>query len=257
MGAQNSASGPGGNQSSVPAKNRFGSSNDVNRSIAERADRAAKKKLGIQKTVAGPVKGASSSVTGYMATNTGGNQMYGSAYNQARNQYLADQGVGTMTNGSFMPGVQTDQGLVFTSANRDIYNRTKQKDIPLSRQMYDSQQKFKQVIAGVAALAGVPMIPSALLTSSRTPYQSYVDRRESGVFSYQTNRQQNNDTNNKNNTNNTNKQKDNEMFENRNLAEAEAQRKKYLASLKSSDVSQGDRKFMTANVRGFGGSYTV
>ena len=222
--------------------------------ISNAADRAAQKKLGIQKTVAGPVKGASSSVTGYMATNTGGNQMYGSAYNQARNQYLADQGMGTMTNGSFMPGVQTDQGLVFTSANRDIYNRTKQKDIPLSRQMYDSQQKFKQVIAGVAALAGVPMIPTALATSSRTPYQSYVDRRESGVFSYQTNRQQNNDTNN---TNNTNKQKDNEMFENRNLAEAEAQRKKYLASLKSSDVSQGDRKFMTANVRGFGGSYTV
>lgn len=249
MGAQNSASGPGGNQSSVPAKNRFGSSDDVNRSMAERADKAAQKDLQIYKTFSGPNK---QTVTGYRSGT--GNQMYGSAYNQARNQYLADQGVGTMTNGSFMPGVQTDQGLVFTSANRDIYNRTKQKDIPLSRQMYDSQQKFKQVIAGVAALAGVPMIPSALATSSMTPYQSYVDRRESGVFSYQTNRQQNNDTNN---TNNTNKQKDNEMFENRFLAESEAQRKKYLASLKSSDVSQGDRKFMTANVRGFGGSYTV
>jgi len=217
--------------------------------ISNAADRAAQKDLQIYKTFSGPNK---QTVTGYRSGT--GNQMYGSAYNQARNQYLADQGMGTMTNGSFMPGVQTDQGLVFTSANRDIYNRTKQKDIPLSRQMYDSQQKFKQVIAGVAALAGVPMIPSALVSSSMTPYQSYVDRRESGVFSYQTNRQQNNNTNN---TNNTNKQKDNEMFENRFLAESEAQRKKYLASLKSSEVSQGDRKFMTANVRGFGGSYTV
>lgn len=238
-----------GSQRSVASGMEQNARNQKAIGISNAADKAAQKDLQIYKTFSGPNK---QTVTGYRSGT--GNQMYGSAYNQARNQYLADQGMGTMTNGSFVPATMTDKGLTFTSANRDIYNRTKQKDIPLSRQMYDSQQKFKQVIAGVAALAGVPMIPTALATSSMTPYQSYVDRRESGVFSYQTNRQQNNNTNN---TNNTNKQKDNEMFENRFLAESEAQRKKYLASLKSSDVSQGDRKFMTANVRGFGGSYTV
>jgi len=238
-----------GSQRSVASGMEQNARNQKAIGISNAADKAAQKDLQIYKTFSGPNK---QTVTGYRSGT--GNQMYGSAYNQARNQYLADQGMGTMTNGSFVPATMTDKGLTFTSANRDIYNRTKQKDIPLSRQMYDSQQKFKQVIAGVAALAGVPMIPSALVSSSMTPYQSYVDRRESGVFSYQTNRQQNNNTNN---TNNTNKQKDNEMFENRFLAESEAQRKKYLASLKSSEVSQGDRKFMTANVRGFGGSYTV
>ena len=85
MGSQNSASGPGGNQSSVPAKNRFGSSDDVNRSIAERANKAAMDALDIQKTYSGPNK---MTVTGYRSGT--GNQMYGSEYSKARNQYLAD-----------------------------------------------------------------------------------------------------------------------------------------------------------------------
>ena len=47
------------------------------------------------------------------------------------------------------------------------------------------------------------------------------------------------------------------MFENRFLAEQEEQRKKYLASLKSSSVATGDRKFIKSSTRGFGGSFVV
>ena len=250
MGSQNSASGSGGNQSSVPAKNRFGSSDDVNSSIAERANKAAMDALDIQKTYSCPNK---MSVTGYRSGT--GNQMYGSEFSQARNRYLESIGAGTMSaSGSFVPGVQTDSGLLFTSQNRDIYNRTKSKDIPLSKQMFEAQNRFKLGVAAVAALAGVPFIPSQLALSSQTPYQQYVDRRESGVFSYQSNTQQNN---NRTNQTDNNKKQDNEMFENRFLAEQEEQRKKYLASLKSSSVATGDRKFIKSSTRGFGGSFIV
>ena len=176
-----------GSQRSVASGMEQNARNQKAIGISNAADKAAQKELGIQKTVAGPVQGASSSVTGYMATNTGGNQMYGSAYNQARNQYLADQGMGTMTNGSFMPGVQTDQGLVFTSANRDIYNRTKQKDIPLSRQMYDSQQKFKQFLnlfivclwGGLPRWLGAPPPPpQGGLRRRQETYETHLSDRQ-------------------------------------------------------------------------------
>ena len=42
------STGAGGNQSSVPKKNRFGSDSDVNRSIAMRADQFAQQQLDIQ-----------------------------------------------------------------------------------------------------------------------------------------------------------------------------------------------------------------
>jgi len=248
MGAKQGASSSKGGMS-----NKSAESNAVVQGI--KADKFAQEQLGIQKTVAGPVQGASSSVTGYMATNTGGNQMYGAEYQAARNEYLANQGLGTVrADGSFMTGVQTDKGLVFTSQANEAFKASKRESIPLSKQMYESQQKFQLGVAAVAALAGVPFIPSQLALKSQTPYQQYVNRRESGVFSYQTNTQQNN---NKTNETDNNKKQNNEMFENRFLADQEKQRKNYLASLKTSDAVTGDRKFLSSTSRGFGGTYQV
>tara|TARA_R100000773_G_scaffold43921_1_gene43453 strand:- start:808 stop:1551 length:744 start_codon:yes stop_codon:yes gene_type:complete len=246
-----------GSQNSASSRNAMasGQSGAKKTSIALQADKFAQEQLGIQKTVAGPVQGASSSVTGYMATNTGGNQMYGSLYRQKQGEFLQKAGMGTMSSsGSFVPGVQTDQGLVFTSEARDVYNQTRNQSIPLSKKMFESQQKFKLGVSAVAALAGIPFIPSQLALSSQQPYQEYVNRRESGVFSYQTNTQQNN---NKTNQNNNNQKQNNEMFENRFLAKQESDRKKYLASLKTSDAVTGDRKFISSTSRGFGGTYQV
>ena len=248
MGAKQGASSSKGGMS-----NKSAESNAVVQGI--KADKFAQEQLGIQKTVAGPVQGASSSVTGYMATNTGGNQMYGSLYRQKQGEFLEKAGMGTMSSsGSFMPGVQTDQGLVFTSEARDVYNQTRNQSIPLSKQMFESQKKFQLGLSAIAALAGVPMIPSTLAVQSMSPYQSYVNRREGGFFSYKDNTQQNN---NKTNQNNNNKKQDNEMFENRFLAKQESDRKKYLASLKTSDAVTGDRKFISSTSRGFGGTYQV
>lgn len=147
-----------------------------------RADQYAKEKLGIRTTVAGPVTGASTSPTGFIST-TSSNQMYGAEYQKARNEYLASQGLGTMQkNGSFTTGVQTDQGLTFTSQAREAYQASKREPIPLSRQMYESQQLFTQVAGAIATgLSGMPSFFSAAYYASKKPYSKYVGEYMSGA----------------------------------------------------------------------------
>ncbi len=147
-----------------------------------RADQYAKEKLGIRTTVAGPVTGASTSPTGFISTKVS-NQMYGTEYQQARNEYLASQGLGTMQkNGSFITGVQTDQGLTFTSQAREAYQASKREPIPLSRQMYESQQLFTQVAGAIATgLTGMPSFFSAAYYASKKPYSKYVGEYMSGA----------------------------------------------------------------------------
>ena len=146
------------------------------------ADAYAKKKLGIRETIAGPVQGARDTVTGFYSTEVS-NQMYGTQYQAARNEYLASQGLGTMQkNGSFITGVQTDKGLTFTSEANRAYQATKDRGIPLSRQMYDSQQKFIQVAGAIGtALTGMPSFFSAAYYASKKPYSKYVGEYMSGA----------------------------------------------------------------------------
>lgn len=148
-----------------------------NTMIAANADRFAQQQLNIQKTFSGPNK---QTVTGYRSGT--GNQMYGAEYNQARNRYLASQGLGTFneTTGSFTAGVQTDKGLTFTDATRGAFNATRNIDIPLSKEMYKSQQKFKMAVLGGATLiSGMPSFFTAGLLTNQ-PYEQYAQNRESG-----------------------------------------------------------------------------
>jgi len=151
-------------------------SNEKAKQTGAEANVYAKQKLGIRKTVAGPVEGARDSVTGFYST-TSPNQMYGTEYSAARNEYLASQGLGTMQkNGSFITGVQTDKGLVFTSEARDAYNASRKEEIPLSRQMYDSQKKFMNIAGAIATgLTGMPSFFSSAYYASKKPYSQYVD----------------------------------------------------------------------------------
>lgn len=155
---------------------------DLYKSIGQKADDYAKQKLGITTTVAGPVTGASTSPTGFISR-TVPSQMYGSEYQQARNEYLASQGLGTMQkNGSFITGVQTDQGLVFKSTANQAYQAAKAEPIPLSRQMYESQQLFTQVAGAIATgLSGMPSFFSAAYYASKKPYSKYVGEYMSGA----------------------------------------------------------------------------
>lgn len=127
--------------------------------IAQAADKYAQKKLGIQTKIFNPNQNVSNNIAGYYSTKVE-NQMYGSEYNKARNEYLASKGLGTMRDdGQFTAGVQTDKGLVFTSEAREAYEATKSKPIPLSRQMYDSQKLFSSTaFAVMGALIGMPTL---------------------------------------------------------------------------------------------------
>ena len=149
---------------------------DLYTSIGKQADKYAQEKLGISgpnimNTPAGQV------VTKGFTSSTVSNQMYGAEYQAARNEYLASQGLGTMQkNGSFTTGVQTDKGLVFTSQAREAYEASKREPIPLSREMYESQQKTKLAFGALATLASgmTAFFSSAYLSNKATPYSKYV-----------------------------------------------------------------------------------
>jgi hypothetical protein len=175
MGAEKGSASGGGSASKAGMSNKSAATSPVVQGI--KADQYARKKLGIVTTVAGPVKGASTSVTGFYSTKSK-DQMYGSEYQAARNEYLASQGLGTMQkNGSFTTGVQTDKGLVFTSQAREAYEASKREPIPLSRQMYDSQKRVGATAFGImGAMMGMPTLGLTLASNIyNKPYSSYVN----------------------------------------------------------------------------------
>jgi len=175
MGAEKGSASGGGSASKAGMSNKSAATSPVVQGI--KADQYARKKLGIVTTVAGPVKGASTSVTGFYSTKSK-DQMYGSEYQAARNEYLASQGLGTMQkNGSFTTGVQTDQGLVFTSQAREAYEASKREPVPLSRQMYDSQKRVGATAFGImGAMMGMPTLGLTLASNIyNKPYSSYVN----------------------------------------------------------------------------------
>ena len=221
--------------------------------LSQAADKYARNKLGItgpnvMNTPAGTL------VTKGFTSCTVPNQMYGSQYNQARNEYLASKGLGTMRDdGQFTAGVQTDKGLVFTSEARDVYNRTKNINIPLSKQMFESQQRFTQGVAAVAALAGIPVMPGVLYYKSRQPYQDYLSKNKQ-MFSYSSGSNQT--TKDSNQTSDQTTEMGNQDPNEFRADKADA-KKKYLASLKGGELAKGDRKFISTSNRGFGNTFLV
>ena len=170
-----------------------------------KADQYARKKLGITPTVSNPNQPLSqSNISGYYST-TSKNQMYGSEYQAARNEYLASQGLGTMQkNGSFTTGVQTDKGLVFTSKAREAYEASKAEKMPLSRQMYDSQKLISSTaFAVMGALIGMPTLGITVGSSIyNKPYGSTVTlgRSNATYLNQAFNNQGNNQSTTTNNT---------------------------------------------------------
>ena len=165
-----SARGGGGSASKAGMSKKSAATNPVVQGI--RADQYARKKLGITAKVANPNQPLSqANISGYYSTKSS-DQMYGSEYQSARNEYLASQGLGTMQkNGSFTTGVQTDKGLVFTSTANKAYEAAKAEKMPLSRQMYDSQKLISSTaFAVMGALVGMPTLGITGATySNQTP----------------------------------------------------------------------------------------
>lgn len=244
MGASTSASSSKDNNFSMAASTG-GTPNIINQNAkikraGKKADEFAREKLGITQTG-----------NAIFATNTGGNQMYGSEYQKARNEYLASQGLGTINKetGSFTPGVQTDKGLTFTDTTRGAYREANRYRIPLSKQMFESQQKFQMGLAGVTALAGVPLIPSILLSTSQTPYSSYINSTSTrGFYDFS-----DSPVPDKNKTQGMTPPEANE-FNTMTEAEREAERKRRAAASRTGDLAGNVRSLFSTISQTFGGS---
>ena len=244
MGASTSASSSKDNNFSMAASTG-GTPNIINQNAkikraGKKADEFAREKLGITQTG-----------NAIFATNTGGNQMYGSEYQKARNEYLASQGLGTINKetGSFTAGVQTDKGLTFTDTTRGAYREANRYRIPLSKQMFESQQKFQMGLAGVTALAGVPLIPSILLSSSQTPYSSYINSTSTrGFYDFS-----DSPVPDKNKTQGMTPPEANE-FNTMTEAEREAERKRRAAASRTGDLAGNVRSLFSTISQTFGGS---
>lgn len=226
-----------------------------------RADQYAKDKLGIRTTVAGPVTGASTSPTGFIST-TSSNQMYGTEYQAARGEYLASQGLATartITDNfgnsytTYDPAIKRDGKLVYTNESRAAMEAAKREPVPLSRQMYDSQQKFTQ-IAGVigTALTGMPSFFSAAYYASKKPYSKYVGEYMSGAKKGVDNQTI---TSSKNQTNEyiTTSAQMNADFNEAQKGDEKAL-KRVQALAKSGEAGSPNRKFLVTSAKTFLGS---
>ena len=208
----------------------------------KKADEFAREKLGITQT--------GNAIFATQGENVAG-QMYGSEYQKARNEYLASQGLGTINKetGSFTAGVQTDKGLTFTDTTRGAYRAANRYRIPLSKQMFESQQKFQMGLAGVTALAGVPFIPSILLSTSQTPYSSYINSTSTrGFYDFS-----DSPVPDKNKTQGMTPPEANE-FNTMTEAEREAERKRRAAASRTGDLAGNVRSLFSTISQTFGGS---
>jgi len=246
MGASNSTGGgtsPGESKARVGSLEITGSKNAQkaqSKVIGKRADDYARKKLGItdpnvMNTPAGTL------VTKGYTSSTVSNQMYGSEYQAARGEYLASQGLATartvtdargQVSTTYDPGVQTDKGFLYTNTSRGAMEAAKREPIPLSKEMFESQQRFKGGVGLATMIMGVPLIPSILLNQSRVPYSDYITQpKEKGFYNFSSslglqNFKKTNERNQYDENNNTNTASGDEFAD---ATEAEKRRKKLLA----------------------------
>lgn len=124
-----------------------------------------------------------------------GNMMYGGAASTATNEFLVS--IGEATKGSQNPDgsfnyMLTSKGYEMkygqkpggaapamgTGNPAGILTSTK-----ISKEMFESQQKFQLGLAALTGIMGVPLVPTTLANSALgTSYTDYVQRREGGFY---------------------------------------------------------------------------
>ena len=147
--------------------------------LIQASEKYAKEKLGITKMISNPNQPAvRGNVKGYMALNTGGNQMYGDKYREAQGEFLASKGLATARE------ITDATGKKFTvyDKSKEYMDAVNKTSIPLSKQMFESQGKFKLAVAALTGLAGVPLLPTILTNQAMTPYMDYVQKKEGGFY---------------------------------------------------------------------------
>ena len=185
-----------GSKKSASSSSKGGMSNKSAKTNAvvqgKKADEFARKAVGLTETKDGYMGTTYDPATGKSVKSS--NQMYGATYNEARGRYLASQGLATARQVTDAMGKtrtvydpRTADGT-YTNMTRMSAQESRANKTPLSKEMYDSQQKFKAGVGAVAMFMGAPIIPSFMFKSAATPYSTYVNQtREQGFYNFSTN----------------------------------------------------------------------
>ena len=143
--------------------------------LGANADAYAREKLGIQTTKGGFMD---RNVTGYESTaNPYGDvtQSYGVDYNQLRGEYLATQGLAKARQRTDHMGKTRTVYDSTTSLGRGAFLNAKYRKTPLSEEMFEGQQKTKQMLLGLGGImSGMPLAFTSLYYASKRPYSEYV-----------------------------------------------------------------------------------
>ena len=184
-----------GSKKSASSSSKGGMSNKSAKTNAvvqgKKADEFARKAVGLTETKDGYMGTTYDPATGKSVKSS--NQMYGATYNEARGRYLASQGLATARQVTDAMGKtrtvydpRTADGT-YTNMTRMSAQESRANKTPLSKEMYDSQQKFKAGVGAVAMFMGAPIIPSLMFKSAATPYSTYVNQtREQGFYNFST-----------------------------------------------------------------------
>ena len=151
-----------------------GGSNNNNNNQANQISKQVKKDIGL--TAVGGIGGPQ---MGYVASNAPNPQMYGKAASESAKKRMAEAGMGTynpetgsfqnVVNNQIISGTGSVMGTSMGSGESTIMGQ-----IPISKQMFESQKRLQMIATGAMATLGVPLMGAAFMDYNKKRYSDYV-----------------------------------------------------------------------------------
>lgn len=151
-----------------------GGSNNNNNNQANQIAKQVKKDIGL--TAVGGIGGPQ---MGYVASNAPNPQMYGKAASESAKKRMAEAGMGTynpetgsfqnVVNNQIISGTGSVMGTSMGSGESTIMGQ-----IPISKQMFESQKRLQMIATGAMATLGVPLMGAAFMDYNKKRYSDYV-----------------------------------------------------------------------------------
>ena len=164
----------GGKTSTSSSSGGGGSSNNNNNNQANQIAKQVKKDIGL--TAVGGIGGPQ---MGYVASNAPNPQMYGKAASESAKKRMAEAGMGTynhetgsfqnVVNNQIISGTGSVMGASMGSGESTIMGQ-----IPISKQMFESQKRLQMIATGAMATLGVPVMGAAFMDYNKKRYSDYV-----------------------------------------------------------------------------------
>jgi len=160
-----------------------GGSNNNNNNQANQISKQVKKDIGL--TAVGGIGGPQ---MGYVASNAPNPQMYGKAASESAKKRMAEAGMGTynpetgsfqnVVNNQIISGTGSVMGASMGSGESTIMGQ-----IPISKQMFESQKRLQMIATGAMATLGVPLMGAAFMDYNKKRYSDYVTSFNSALQS--------------------------------------------------------------------------